>query len=896
MTETTITLKPIRRQTTVTVRARLLDNGVRISWPDMDSVKAYIYSDVQRNVAGKCTTEIDGEDDTLLICRYDATEPQYLGVQRLVLCCEYSGQKSTYDKPAFVFVATTAETVSDGTSVAEDSTDVEISVEDVDSSILSGAIQAALDAAEYATGVGDAVHQQGNEDHARADADHSTAAGDHTQAAADHTLAVLDRGTAADDHTRAVTDHTQATTDHNTATADHTQANLDHTQAVADTGVAAADHSTAASDHNTATADHTLAAEDHRVAGLDHTQATTDHNTAAADHSIAATDHTTAAADHTLAGSDHSTAAADHTQALADHAVMAGYDTRLTNVEGEVSQLGQELGQYDLKQNEKIGEMYGGNEDILLDLNDSNTWERITYNASTGDSSATTTRVSTAKIPVPKGRVTLTNSNQVNIRGLAYFWDIDGNYLGYYNLLEAFTGINFNSLMTQYANAYYMAVSLYFADNQTITVSDFLGYVTFSGVTSKTATNTGWKSQIDANTAKANASKLITDKMEMNPGVNLFNPADPGVLIGYYINGSQIYANASYNSSGYIPVTAEKTYYCAREVSSGTSRGYRFVNFYNSQKTLISTITIDYTTSFTTPQNCAFVRITFYAATYQYAQVAAENAYYVPYFAGLDLVGGMGVNANSIATKEFVESQVGNILSGKKWCACGDSFTIGGYEPSDNYPESVYKYQDGPYKGQQIVYPYIIGLRNTMNIVNLAVGGMTMCDIDGTRTNSFTHGTTPRYQQIPLDSDYVTIKMGINDNNYSSPIGTIDDEVVTTFYGAWNVVMKWLTDNLPFAHIGIIITNGSAAAYTDAVIAIAQKWGVAYLDEVNDVKVPLLHRANRSGVSSYVKTKKMQDFSITYTATTEHPNVNTHPNTNAHNFESTFVEDFLRRL
>jgi len=147
---TQIQLKPIRRQTTVTLDVTLTDNGTKISWPDLDQIKAFIYSDAQRVIAGPCSVEVDGEDDTILHCRYGAEQQQYLGMQKVVVTCLYAGQQSTYDKPAFTFVASTDQTRSDGTTIAEEEVDVDIDVSDVDSSILAGAIQAALDAAAAA--------------------------------------------------------------------------------------------------------------------------------------------------------------------------------------------------------------------------------------------------------------------------------------------------------------------------------------------------------------------------------------------------------------------------------------------------------------------------------------------------------------------------------------------------------------------------------------------------------------------------------------------------------------------------------------------------------------------------------------------------------------------------
>ena len=231
---------------------------------------------------------------------------------------------------------------------------------------------------------------------------------------------------------------------------------------------------------------------------------------------------------------------------------------------------------------------------------------------------------------------------------------------------------------------------------------------------------------------------------------------------------------------------------------------------------------------------------------------------------------------------------IGNILSGKKWCACGDSFTANGYSTQDGFDKSVYIYQDGRFVGEYKTYPWMIGLRNDMNIVNLAVAGMTISNI--VSDNSFTDGTNPVYMNIPSDSDYITLKFGINDMSKSCPIGTIDDTEISTFYGAWNTALEYITNNFPFAKVGIIVSNGMIATndYVDATIEVAKKWGIPYLDEVYDYTVPLLHYVNRPNVSDSVKQKKIADFQISAD--------NFHPNVKAHEYESTFVEDWLRSL
>lgn len=225
------------------------------------------------------------------------------------------------------------------------------------------------------------------------------------------------------------------------------------------------------------------------------------------------------------------------------------------------------------------------------------------------------------------------------------------------------------------------------------------------------------------------------------------------------------------------------------------------------------------------------------------------------------------------------QSHKDNVLWGKKYVACGDSFTWGGSEESTQF-------EDGLYAGCNKVYPYFIGNRNNMNVINLATGGQTMCNIGGTRENAFSNGI---YLDIPEDADYITLKFGINDVNYDSPVGDIDDTDTSTFYGAWNVVMEHIVANHPYAKIGIIVTNGATAKYTESTRQIARKWGIPTLDEAADYNVPLLNRVNeKTDICKTAITIRNEAFRVSET--------DRHPNDKSHEYESTFVEHFLRSL
>lgn len=144
-----ITLPNFRTTADVTMNTRLKDGGVSIDWAGLTNIKAWLFSDAQKAIAGRCDVSINQADSTLLVCEYSASKPQYLGVNRLIVQAKYQGRTKTYDVPVFNFVSRTA--AATGTVTIDDPTvDVEIVVEDVSSSILDNIIAAALDAAARA--------------------------------------------------------------------------------------------------------------------------------------------------------------------------------------------------------------------------------------------------------------------------------------------------------------------------------------------------------------------------------------------------------------------------------------------------------------------------------------------------------------------------------------------------------------------------------------------------------------------------------------------------------------------------------------------------------------------------------------------------------------------------
>lgn len=230
-----------------------------------------------------------------------------------------------------------------------------------------------------------------------------------------------------------------------------------------------------------------------------------------------------------------------------------------------------------------------------------------------------------------------------------------------------------------------------------------------------------------------------------------------------------------------------------------------------------------------------------------------------------------------------------NVLEGKKWVACGDSFTQGDfhngelgenpklYEGSDKYFDKEWNM----YK----TYPWHIAKRNKMILINEAKCGTCMGS-SYKRKDNFVDG---RYKMLPEDVDYITLWFGINDMYQKVPIGDIESTDITTFYGAWNTVLEYIIERHPYAKLGIIITTGSAPKYCEAERNIARRWGIPYLDLEDDYSTPLTMRANnRKEVCE--RAKKLRNNQLRVSER------NSHPNLKAHELLSTVIENFLRTL
>lgn len=276
------------------------------------------------------------------------------------------------------------------------------------------------------------------------------------------------------------------------------------------------------------------------------------------------------------------------------------------------------------------------------------------------------------------------------------------------------------------------------------------------------------------------------------------------------------------------------------------------------------------------PKRTKYVRFCTYGTSvpleiYKYDQVSLRHADYL--------------------LNEYIEQmQKSNILFGKKYVACGDSFTEGDFSSyvDDNGNTGT---DSDAYDNDKLMwktYPWHIADRNNMTLVNEAKSGSDFTNIDGA-SNAF---SVDRYKSIPLDTDYITLMFGLNETSIAddvSLLGTKDDTTNATLWGAYNIVFEYFLTNIPFAKIGVIISDAwMTESYSNALKEICKYWGIPYLDLKNDHNVPMGIYGRTDAVSEKAKALRNAAFMVA--------DDDSHPNYKAHIYRSTIIESFLRSL
>lgn len=219
-----------------------------------------------------------------------------------------------------------------------------------------------------------------------------------------------------------------------------------------------------------------------------------------------------------------------------------------------------------------------------------------------------------------------------------------------------------------------------------------------------------------------------------------------------------------------------------------------------------------------------------------------------------------------------------NVLWGKKYVAIGDSFTdaIGTEKITE----------DGAFKGSSKVYPYIIGNRNNMGVLNQGASGTTLNQYIVNR----------KFESIPNDVDYVTIWFGINDKGHGIQIGTATDKIEAwsnekagSTGAAFNYIFEWIFTNRPFAHVGVIVTDFAEQERRNVIIECCKRWGVAFLDLYNPT-IPMI-RTRGEQIELDPKIKEIRDKQFSLNGVKD-----MHPNNKAHQWQSNIIENFMRGL
>jgi len=219
-----------------------------------------------------------------------------------------------------------------------------------------------------------------------------------------------------------------------------------------------------------------------------------------------------------------------------------------------------------------------------------------------------------------------------------------------------------------------------------------------------------------------------------------------------------------------------------------------------------------------------------------------------------------------------------NVLWGKKYVAIGDSFTDAiGTEKIE---------EDGAFKGRPKVYPYIIGNRNNMGVLNQGASGTTLNQYIVNR----------KFESIPNDVDYITIWFGINDKGHGVQIGSATDKVEVwsnekagSTGAAFNYIFEWIFTNRPFAHVGVIITDFAEQERRNVIIECCKRWGVAFLDLYNPTIPMIRTRGEQIELDPKIKEIRGAQFALNGAS-------DMHPNNKAHQWQSSIIENFMRGL
>ena len=187
---------------------------------------------------------------------------------------------------------------------------------------------------------------------------------------------------------------------------------------------------------------------------------------------------------------------------------------------------------------------------------------------------------------------------------------------------------------------------------------------------------------------------------------------------------------------------------------------------------------------------------------------------YTPYGASKIRIASIS-GSSGAALYSAQEKSINKKWFGLKWACIGDSLTAVNDTASEKYHT-------------------LIANKTGINVVNLGAGGTGY-------KKSFNNvdGFVDRTDEIPLDSDVVTIFGSGNDASYT--IGTPSDTTTDTLCGCINLTIERIFTRIPTCKLGIITptpwqaydpsdTTNWMYQYSAAIVQICKNWGVPCLD------------------------------------------------------------------
>ena len=181
--------------------------------------------------------------------------------------------------------------------------------------------------------------------------------------------------------------------------------------------------------------------------------------------------------------------------------------------------------------------------------------------------------------------------------------------------------------------------------------------------------------------------------------------------------------------------------------------------------------------------------------------------------------------SNRAKIADGLSDEAKKIFSGKTWGAIGDSLTAPWFD----------------------VYVSYVAKNTGLLATNYGIGGTCVANTtNADKTPSFVDRVCGLNGQIGYtdEFDLWTVFGGTNDIFKNVPIGTIDDNVDNTFYGALNKIVTYLLNKSNHPTVALFtpyhLENANTKQYVDAILNIGEKYGILVLNlyalsGINDV-------------------------------------------------------------